>query len=129
LLDLDAQGYRVSLYTAGDEAIQIKKCVDAGIWWMLHEITAVERKDARTLRDYLRDRNISPAQTWMIGNSPKADMLPALSVGIPPHQCILLESYTWEADHAALPAGVARVRRLDQIPSLIAATRRVSELV
>ncbi len=42
----------------------------------------VKEKDAQAYRRIVEERQLEPEQTWMIGNSPKSDINPALEAGL-----------------------------------------------
>ncbi len=42
----------------------------------------VKEKDAEAYRKIVEERKLEPELTWMIGNSPKSDINPALEAGL-----------------------------------------------
>jgi putative hydrolase of the HAD superfamily len=94
--------HRVVLLTKGDGDDQMGKVARSGLRRYLHQVDVVPEKDEGAYRDVLRRHGGDPARTWMIGNSPKSDILPALAAGLGavfvPHPA------TWTLELAALPA-------------------------
>ncbi len=57
-------------------------------------------KDAPTYREVLRRHELTPHTSWMIGNSPKSDINPALEAGL--HAIFLFHKDTWVLEHAEI---------------------------
>jgi putative hydrolase of the HAD superfamily len=93
--------HRVVLLTKGDGDDQMGKVARSGLRRHLHQVDVVPEKDEQSYRDVLRRHGADPARTWMVGNSPKSDILPALAAGLGavfvPHPA------TWTLELAALP--------------------------
>jgi putative hydrolase of the HAD superfamily len=93
--------HRVVLLTKGDPDDQMGKVARSGLRRHLHQVDVVPEKDVEAYRDVLRRHGADPARTWMIGNSPKSDILPALGAGLGavfvPHQA------TWTLELTELP--------------------------
>jgi hypothetical protein len=53
------------------------------------------RKDAQTLQGILDVRNLDPDATWMVGNSPRFDINPALVAGL---NCIWVHTSFWKQE-------------------------------
>jgi putative hydrolase of the HAD superfamily len=94
--------HRVVLVTKGDGDDQMGKVARSGLRRYLHQVDIVPEKDEAAYRDVLRRHGADPARSWMIGNSPKSDILPALGAGLGavfvPHPA------TWSLELADLPA-------------------------
>jgi putative hydrolase of the HAD superfamily len=61
---------------------------------------------------------LTPHTSWMIGNSPKSDINPALAAGL--HAVFLFHKNTWELEHSELdpaPEG-QRLLELDSFAKL-----------
>jgi putative hydrolase of the HAD superfamily len=97
-----ASRHRLILMTKGDQAEQADKVRRSGLASYFSAIEIVAEKDPAAYRAVL-DRNQIPPQTaWMIGNSPKSDINPALAAGL--HAVFLFHKDTWILEHAALCA-------------------------
>ena len=93
-----ASRHRLILMTKGDEAEQADKLCRSGL---AHHFTAVEivpEKDPSAYRAVLSAHRLHRRTTWMIGNSPKSDINPALAAGL--HAVFLLNQDTWVLEHA-----------------------------
>jgi len=94
--------HRIVLLTKGDGDDQLGKVARSGLRRHLHQVDVVPEKDPSAYRDVLRRHGAAPERSWMIGNSPKSDILPALAAGLGavfvPHPA------TWTLELAELPA-------------------------
>lgn len=113
-----AARHKVVLLTKGDGDDQMGKVARSGLRRHLHQVDIVPEKDETAYRDVLRRHGADPARTWMIGNSPKSDILPALAAGLGavfvPHPA------TWALELAVLPpAQTPRYLVLDRFRDLL----------
>jgi len=56
----------------------------------------VREKDEATYRAIVEERQLDPARTWMIGNSPRSDINPALAAGL--RAVCLPHEHTWRLE-------------------------------
>lgn len=109
--------YRLYLYTAGEPDIQRGKLAALKIEQYFDRIQIIERKEQTQLRLFLKQERLSPHRTWMVGNSLRSDINPALGLGL---RCIWLISASWEYDsEELLPGGLWEVSNLNEIPDII----------
>jgi putative hydrolase of the HAD superfamily len=92
--------HRLILMTKGDLAEQTGKLQRSGLAPHFSAVEVVAEKDPATYRAIIARHNLTPATSWMIGNSPKSDINPALAAGL--HAVFLFHSSTWTLEHAAL---------------------------
>jgi putative hydrolase of the HAD superfamily len=78
-----AKCHRLILMTKGNEAEQAEK-------------------DPATYREVIHRHELAPHTSWMIGNSPKSDINPALAAGL--HAIFLFHKDTWVLEHAEIDA-------------------------
>jgi putative hydrolase of the HAD superfamily len=97
-----ASRHRLILMTKGDHREQADKIRSSGLAPYFSAIEIVAEKDPAAYQDVLARNQISPNTGWMIGNSPKSDINPALAAGL--HAVFLFHKDTWILEHAALPA-------------------------
>lgn len=62
-------------------------------------------------------RDLTPMTTWMIGNSPKSDILPARQAGM--NAVFIPHDHTWVLEQSELDPGDERVLRLGAFPELL----------
>ena len=77
-----SERHSLTLFTKGHPDEQRLKIDQSGLGkWFAH--TAIVReKDAASYAALLAERRLNAARTWMIGNSPKSDINPALEAGL-----------------------------------------------
>lgn len=110
--------HRVILLTKGDPDDQLAKVHRSGLRRFLHSVDVVKEKDAATYRDAIARHGVRPDAAWMIGNSPRSDVLPAIEAGLGavfvPHPA------TWVLEMQELPASLpGRFLRLDRFEQLV----------
>ena len=94
--------HHLILMTNGNRAEQADKLARSGL---AHHFTAVEivaEKDPETYHAVIGRHELKPHTSWMIGNSPKSDINPALAAGM--HAIFLFHKDTWVLEHAAVDA-------------------------
>jgi len=70
------------LLTKGDREVQESKLVRSGLGHLFDGVHIVPEKDAKVIQGLLARYGLRPEQTWMVGNSPRSDINPALEVGV-----------------------------------------------
>jgi putative hydrolase of the HAD superfamily len=94
--------HRLILMTKGNHAEQADKLARSGLAPLLAAVEIVAEKDPPTYRAVIARHELKPHTSWMIGNSPKSDINPALAAGL--HAVFLFHKDTWVLEHAALDA-------------------------
>jgi putative hydrolase of the HAD superfamily len=100
-----ATRHRLILMTKGDHAEQADKLARSGVASYFSAVEIVAEKDTATYREVLRRHELAPRKSWMIGNSPKSDINPALAAGL--NAVFLFHKDTWVLEHATLAAAPA----------------------
>ena len=72
----------LTLMTKGQSEEQQMKIDRSGIGSYFRHAEIVPEKDAASYRFLAESIGLAPQQTWMIGNSPKSDINPALAAGL-----------------------------------------------
>lgn len=88
-----ATRHRCLLVTKGDPAEQRGKLERSGIAGCFSAVEVLREKDERAYRDVVEHYGCDPGRTWMIGNSPKSDINPALAAGL--HAVFIPHDSTW----------------------------------
>lgn len=96
-----SQRHRLFLLTKGDRAEQTGKIEASGLVGFFSDTTIVPEKDTQTYRDFLIQRELAAADTWMIGNSPRSDIWPALEAGL--GAVLVPHPMTWSLEDRDLP--------------------------
>jgi putative hydrolase of the HAD superfamily len=99
LADLSTR-HRLILMTKGNQAEQADKLARSGLSGLFSAVEIVAEKDPPTYRQVIARHELSPHTSWMIGNSPRSDINPALAAGL--HAVFLFHKNTWELEHSTL---------------------------
>ncbi len=113
------QEYRLMIFSKGEMREQMGKIERSGLRRYFDRVVIAEEKDTNAYHELVREHELSTDHTWMIGNSPRSDVLPALAAGLwavfVPHES------TWELerhpvdDHPRL----MRAAKVEEIPALL----------
>ncbi|MDG4796820.1 HAD family hydrolase [Micromonospora sp. WMMD1082] len=116
-LDELAGRHELLLLTKGEREEQQRKLDACGL---LHHFTAahiVPEKNVETYRWLVREHAVDASRAWMIGNSPRSDILPARAAG---WQAVLIpNANTWVLEHDELDPADAGVLHLTAFPDLL----------
>jgi len=104
LAELGAR-HRLILMTKGNHAEQADKLSRSGLASCFSAVEIVAEKDPPTYREVIlllesKRAGSAPHSYWMIGNSPRSDINPALAAGL--NAVHLFHKDTWVLEHAAL---------------------------
>jgi putative hydrolase of the HAD superfamily len=112
--------HRLVLFTKGNHDEQWEKVVRSGLRDLFHQVDVVREKDQNAYEDAARRLGARPTDTWMIGNSPKSDILPARAAGL--GAVFVPHPQTWALEQADLPEGqdprVLRVERFGDLTTI-----------
>ena len=89
--------YRLILMTKGDLREQSGKVERSGIKQYFTAVEVVAEKDAAVYRSVVEKHKLAADWTWMVGNSPKSDINPALRAGI--NAIFVPHDDTWILEH------------------------------
>jgi len=95
-----AARHRLILMTKGDQAEQASKLARSGLAPHFSAVEIVAEKDPPTYSEVIHRHEFAPHTSWMIGNSIKSDINPALAAGL--HAVFLFHKDTWVLEHADL---------------------------
>ena len=92
--------HRLILVTKGAVAEQSGKIERSGVRRYFPDVEIVAEKDASTYARIIQQFALDRDSTWMIGNSPKSDINPALAAGL--HAVFIPHGDTWVLEHEEL---------------------------
>jgi putative hydrolase of the HAD superfamily len=104
-LDYLAERHHLILMTKGVSAEQSAKVERSGLKKYFSAVEIVAEKDESTFRSAIAKYALRADTTWMVGNSPKSDINPALAAGL--HAVFIPHDNTWILEHeevAPVPA-------------------------
>lgn len=99
LADL-ASRHRLILMTKGNEAEQANKLARSGLSQFFSAVEIPREKTPAAYRVVCEKHQLVPASTWMVGNSPRSDINPALASGL--HAIYIHHPNTWVLEHDAI---------------------------
>jgi len=104
-----SERHHLIMMTKGAFAEQTGKVERSGLRDYFAAIEIVPEKDAPTYRSIISKYDLPSESTWMVGNSPRSDINPALSVGI--NAVFVPHGNTWilEHDEVAEPSPPSRL--------------------
>jgi putative hydrolase of the HAD superfamily len=99
--------HRLILFTKGEPAEQAAKVERSGLQGFFEFIEIVGEKDPETYGALVRKHKIVKTHAWMVGNSPRSDINPAMKIGLNavyiPHQ------HTWHMEHEPVVSGAGKL--------------------
>ena len=96
-LEVLSRRNRLILLTKGAVAEQSGKIDRSGIRRHFTDAEIVAEKNPATYAHIVEEFKLDPHSTWMIGNSPKSDINPALAAGL--HAVFIPHGDTWILEH------------------------------
>jgi putative hydrolase of the HAD superfamily len=105
-LPLLAARHRLIVVTKGDNDEQRDKLQRSGLAEYFSAVEVLKEKQASAYRELIAHHQCNCATTWMIGNSPKSDVNPALAAGL--NAVFVPHDFTWVLEHELVdrpPAG------------------------
>ena len=85
------------LLTKGDLEEQKLKVERSGIEERFRQVVIVQEKDVATYHRVVEELQVDPQLTWMVGNSPRSDINPALAAGL--NAVYIPHPHTWRLEH------------------------------
>ena len=95
-----AERHTVILVTKGNAEEQRQKLDRSGIHEFFSAVEIPPEKNPEAYQNLIGRHDLDPAKTWMIGNSPRSDINPALAAGL--HAVFIEHPNTWVLEHEAL---------------------------
>ncbi|HVM92125.1 MAG TPA: HAD family hydrolase [Terriglobales bacterium] len=108
-LDYLSQRHHLILMTKGHPTEQAGKVERSGLKEYFAAVEIVAEKDEAIYRSVTAKYALDSDASWMVGNSPKSDINPALAAGL--HAVFVPHNDTWILEHEEL-ASVPALRRL-----------------
>jgi putative hydrolase of the HAD superfamily len=100
------QRHRLIMVTKGNLHEQTDKLERSGLAHLFSSVEVLAEKHEAAYRDLTTHHGCAPNITWMIGNSPKSDINPALAAGL--NAVFIPHDFTWVLEHEVIdrpPAG------------------------
>jgi putative hydrolase of the HAD superfamily len=115
-LEYLAPRHDLTLFTKGHPEEQRLKIDRSGLGVYFGHTAIVKEKDAPAYRALVAERGMDPSRTWMIGNSPKSDINPALEAGL--NAVFVPHAFTWALEKTELIESTGRLVKVEQFGEL-----------
>ncbi len=102
-----AERHRLILFTKGEPAEQAAKAERSGLERFFEAIEIVGEKEVATYKRLVGQHRIVKSYGWMVGNSPRSDINPALEAGL--NAVFIPHPATWELEQAEVQSGVGKL--------------------
>jgi len=111
--------HRLIMVTKGNEMEQTDKLERSGLRPWFSAIEVLAEKNIPAYRELIAAHQCDCGSTWMIGNSPKSDINPALAAGI--NAVFIPHDFTWVLEHETVdaPTGSEQLMELGSFAELI----------
>jgi putative hydrolase of the HAD superfamily len=108
--------HHLTLCTKGHTEEQLLKFERSALGPDFHGVEVVREKDAAAYRGIVERFDMTPERTWMVGNSPKSDIHPALEAGL--RAIFVPHERTWSLEIVDLPEPSERFRMVERFADL-----------
>ena len=109
--------HELTLFTKGHPEEQRLKLDRSGLGAYFVHTAIVKEKDATAYSRLVEERGLRKQATWMIGNSPKSDINPALEAGL--NAVLVPHAHTWVLERQDLQEGASgRLLRVERFSDL-----------
>ncbi len=99
--------HRLILLSKGEAAEQAGKVERSGLQAFFDAIEIVMEKDQSAFERVIKQFRIVKSHGWMIGNSPRSDINPALRAGL--NAVFIPHSATWDAESGEVESGTGKL--------------------
>jgi putative hydrolase of the HAD superfamily len=106
----------LTLFTKGNPEEQKLKIDRSGLGRFFRHTAIVKEKDTAAYERLVRDRQLDAARTWMVGNSPKSDINPAMEAGL--NAVFIPHAHTWVLEKQEIRPGVGKLLTVETFPEL-----------
>jgi putative hydrolase of the HAD superfamily len=103
-----AEKHELTMFTKGEPAEQNRKIDLSGLRPLIAHCGIVKEKNREAYLELAHVREFDMERTWMIGNSPKSDINPALDAGL--HAVFVPHERTWTLERQEIPHDHERLR-------------------
>ena len=112
-----SERHELTLFTKGNPDEQLMKVDRSELGRYFAHTAVVKEKDAPAYSRIVVERGLAQDFTWMIGNSPKSDINPALEAGL--NAVLVPHPHTWMLEHQDLrESGAGKFLRVERFADL-----------
>jgi len=116
---LRSRGARLALLTKGDRELQMRRMEHSGLLDFFDVVQIVPEKSPAVIRGIVAALGVDIGSAWMVGNSVRSDVLPAIDAGL---RTVWVKAHVWEYESAFDELAIGRgitAERLADVPALI----------
>jgi putative hydrolase of the HAD superfamily len=110
------EAHELTMFTKGHPEEQHSKIDRSGLRSYFDHCAVVKEKNAGAYRSLADERGFNLNRTWMIGNSPKSDINPALKAGL--RAVFIPHPRTWTLERETIPASHERLLQVKTFADL-----------
>jgi len=111
-----SERHELTLFTKGHAEEQKLKIDRSGLGPHFQHLAIVREKDAEAYASLVQERALDTVRTWMVGNSPKSDINPALAAGL--NAVFIPHSRTWGLEREEIQEANGRLLILESFAEL-----------
>ena len=111
-----SERHNLMLCTKGNPGEQRAKIERSGLGIHFDHIRIVKEKDLFCYQTLMAERGVDHERCWMVGNSPKSDINPALAAGI--RAVYIPHAHTWHLEYEEIPVHHERLLVLERFTDL-----------
>ena len=113
------ESHRLLLFTKGDPEEQSGKVARSGLKDHFAAVEIAPEKDVAAYQELIVRHRLDPAHTFMVGNSPRSDVLPALEAGL--WAVFIPHPHTWELEQEEVSPHprLLRIESIRELPALL----------
>lgn len=112
-----SQRHRLLIFTKGNRDEQLQKLARSGLGPLFDRVETPREKDVDAYRRLVRDADLDPSVTFMIGNSPRSDINPAVAAGL--RAVFIPHPHTWDLEHEEINDAGDRIIELSSFRRLV----------
>lgn len=116
-----ARGHRLALLTKGDRSVQEQRIEQSGLRPYFDLVQIVPEKSPDVIKAVVASLGVDARSAWMVGNSVRSDVLPALEAGL---RAVWIDAHVWDYERShdhLVDDRVITIRKLGDLPEVIAA--------
>jgi putative hydrolase of the HAD superfamily len=106
----------LTLFTKGNPEEQKLKIDRSGLGRFFRHTAIVKEKDTAAYRSLVGERQLDPSRTWMVGNSPKSDINPAMEAGL--NAVFIPHAHTWVLEKQEIKRGSGQLLTVETFEDL-----------
>lgn len=109
--------FPIFLATKGDPVAQKERVEESGLSRWFNKVYVLADKNIAAYRNIALEQRIRPPASWVVGNSMKSDINPALKAGF---NCIYVHHpHTWDYEHEEPVGGHVSVDRITDVLKVV----------